>query len=114
MFASLALAALLIEAITGYPDALFRRIGHPVTWIGALISRLDRDWKRESASDGAGRLAGMAAVFVLVSAGAGSGFLAQQALFWLVGPGKNIVGILDGHHIILRAMNQEPRYFDLR
>ncbi len=32
----------------GYPDWLFRRIGHPVTWIGALISRLDRDLNRES------------------------------------------------------------------
>jgi adenosylcobinamide-phosphate synthase len=37
-----ALAALAIEAGAGYPDSLFRRIGHPVTWIGALFGALDR------------------------------------------------------------------------
>ncbi len=44
----LAFLALITERIFGYPDWLFRRIGHPVTWIGALISRLDRDLNRES------------------------------------------------------------------
>ncbi|CDN56213.1 Cobalamin biosynthesis protein CobD [Neorhizobium galegae bv. officinalis bv. officinalis str. HAMBI 1141] len=43
----LAFFALITERIVGYPDWLFRRIGHPVTWIGALISRLDRDLNRE-------------------------------------------------------------------
>ncbi|UIK05336.1 adenosylcobinamide-phosphate synthase CbiB [Neorhizobium galegae] len=44
----LAFFALITERIVGYPDWLFRRIGHPVTWIGALISRLDRDLNREN------------------------------------------------------------------
>jgi adenosylcobinamide-phosphate synthase len=44
----LAFFALIVERIVGYPDWLFRRVGHPVTWIGALISRLDRDLNRES------------------------------------------------------------------
>lgn len=43
----LAFSALIVERIFGYPDWLFQRIGHPVTWIGALISRLDRDLNRE-------------------------------------------------------------------
>ena len=34
--------ALLIEAAFGYPAPLFKAIGHPVTWIGALIAALDR------------------------------------------------------------------------
>ena len=34
----LAPLALLIERLIGYPPALFDRIGHPVSWIGALIS----------------------------------------------------------------------------
>jgi adenosylcobinamide-phosphate synthase len=33
--------ALLIERIIGYPAWLFSAIGHPVTWMGALISWLD-------------------------------------------------------------------------
>ncbi len=35
------LIALLIDAVIGWPDALYRRIGHPVTWIGALITALE-------------------------------------------------------------------------
>jgi adenosylcobinamide-phosphate synthase len=44
----LAFFALIVERIFGYPDWLFRRIGHPVTWIGTLISRLDARWNRET------------------------------------------------------------------
>lgn len=42
MFLSLTLCALLTEGLIGYPDAVFQRIGHPVTWIGRLITALDR------------------------------------------------------------------------
>jgi len=37
----LAPLALLIERVVGYPPALYRAVGHPVTWMGALISWLD-------------------------------------------------------------------------
>ncbi|HZY69314.1 MAG TPA: adenosylcobinamide-phosphate synthase CbiB [Devosia sp.] len=37
----LAPLALLIERLAGYPHWLFKAIGHPVTWIGALISWLE-------------------------------------------------------------------------
>jgi adenosylcobinamide-phosphate synthase len=37
----LAPLALLIERVIGYPGWLYRAIGHPVTWIGALISWLE-------------------------------------------------------------------------
>ncbi|MCY4189744.1 MAG: adenosylcobinamide-phosphate synthase CbiB [Rhodospirillaceae bacterium] len=37
-------AALLLEAVAGYPKALFSRIRHPVVWIGAMITELDRRW----------------------------------------------------------------------
>jgi adenosylcobinamide-phosphate synthase len=38
--------ALLIEAACGYPEALLRRIGHPVIWAGAAIAWLDRRLNR--------------------------------------------------------------------
>jgi adenosylcobinamide-phosphate synthase len=38
--------ALAIDALIGWPDALFRRIGHPVTWIGALITVIEARWNR--------------------------------------------------------------------
>ena len=43
-----ALAALLIEALIGYPDAVTRRVGHPVMWMGALIELLDSGFNRQA------------------------------------------------------------------
>ena len=39
---TVALVALAVDALIGWPEALFRRIGHPVTWLGRLIAALDR------------------------------------------------------------------------
>jgi adenosylcobinamide-phosphate synthase len=63
----LLLAALLIEAAVGYPARLFAWIGHPVTWIGALIGWLDRRLNRERMSFAMRRLAGVVALLVLLS-----------------------------------------------
>lgn len=38
--------ALVLDAAIGWPDRLYRRIGHPVTWIGALIAALETRWNR--------------------------------------------------------------------
>ena len=37
-----ALIALGLDLAIGWPDRLYRRIGHPVTWLGRLIAALDR------------------------------------------------------------------------
>ncbi|WP_137391322.1 adenosylcobinamide-phosphate synthase CbiB [Rhodoligotrophos defluvii] len=84
---TLLLAGLLIEASFGYPDRLFRAVGHPVTWMGALIGWLDRALNRDGAPDRERRLNGVvalalvllvtAAVAVLVERGA----LASLPLF---------------------------------
>ena len=39
---ALALSALLVEALIGYPAPVYARLRHPVTWIGALIARLEQ------------------------------------------------------------------------
>lgn len=73
----LALAALAVEALAGYPDALYRRIGHPVTWMGALVAALDRGLNRDGAPPGRRRAAGMVALAVLLGAtGLAAGALA--------------------------------------
>ena len=64
---ALAFAALLLEALAGYPDLLYRAIGHPVTWMGAWLSWLDRRLNRETLSFGARRLAGIAALVLLLA-----------------------------------------------
>ncbi|MFN6984873.1 MAG: cobalamin biosynthesis protein, partial [Rhizobium oryzihabitans] len=66
MFFALAFLSLVIERLTGYPDWLFKRIGHPVTWIGSLIALLDKKWNRESASFSQRKAAGVVALVVFV------------------------------------------------
>ncbi len=48
MFALSMLVAMAVEGALGWPDALYRRIGHPVTWAGALIRWADQTLNRES------------------------------------------------------------------
>ncbi len=62
----LAFAALIVERATGYPDWLYRRIGHPVTWMGWLINRLDRLWNREADSFAQRKRSGALALVVLL------------------------------------------------
>jgi len=70
----LALLALLIELMVGYPDRLARAIGHPVSWIGRLIGALDIAWNRPSAADGTRRLMGVLAVLLIVAVAGGAAF----------------------------------------
>ena len=68
-------AALALDALIGYPGALFRMIGHPVTWMGALIAFADRRFNRDVDPFGRRLLAGLAtlaaisACCVLLAAG---------------------------------------------
>ncbi|TAL76873.1 MAG: cobalamin biosynthesis protein CobD, partial [Beijerinckiaceae bacterium] len=55
---SLVCAALVIEAACGYPSALYRRIGHPVTWIGALIAATEAQINRPDDAPWLARLKG--------------------------------------------------------
>ena len=66
MAITLTLLALLIEATFGYPDWLARTIGHPVTWMGRLISALDRSLNREDMGTPGRRIAGAVALIVTI------------------------------------------------
>jgi adenosylcobinamide-phosphate synthase len=84
MFAELAFTALAIEAAFGYPDALYRWIGHPVGWIGALIAWCERAWNRQEFSFARRRMLGLATLLLLLAVSALSGtvifLLAQRFL----------------------------------
>ena len=62
--------ALVLEAVAGYPEAWVRAIGHPVMWVGALITRLDRAWNDEALNAATRRRRGLAAVLVLLAVSA--------------------------------------------
>jgi adenosylcobinamide-phosphate synthase len=63
-FCAVTFLALLIERFMGYPEILARSIGHPVQWMGALISWLDARLNPEG--EPGSRLAGVAALLVLL------------------------------------------------
>jgi adenosylcobinamide-phosphate synthase len=66
-----------IEAMLAYPAAVFRAIGHPVSWIGALIAALDSTLNRPDASFAARRSAGIATVLLLLAVSLGAGALLE-------------------------------------
>jgi adenosylcobinamide-phosphate synthase len=61
----LAALALSMEAAAGYPDAIYRAIGHPVTWMGAGLRLLEATLNHGDAF--ARRVAGALALLLLVS-----------------------------------------------
>lgn len=73
----------MIERLTGYPDWLFKRIGHPVTWIGSLIALLDEKWNRESASFSQRKAAGVVALSVFLALTVLVAWLVQSVLLLL-------------------------------
>ena len=74
------LLALTIDAAIGWPLALYARIGHPVTWIGAAIARLDRALNIEGVSDFARRAAGSVTAVGIISVAAGSAWITATFL----------------------------------
>ena len=80
MYLELALLALLVERAAGYPAETYRRIGHPVTWIGRLVGRLDEHWNHDGAAPAARRLAGQRALAVIVGVPALAGVILASVL----------------------------------
>jgi adenosylcobinamide-phosphate synthase len=73
-------AALGFEAAFGYPQRLYKIIGHPVTWIGALIGKLDRNLNRDEESAAARKASGALALLLIIAVSAGVAWLIQSAL----------------------------------
>jgi adenosylcobinamide-phosphate synthase len=64
--------AMAMDALMGWPAGLFARIGHPVTWLGALINVLDARSNRHADAPALRRASGIvAALFIAKGARAG-------------------------------------------
>ncbi len=97
--------ALGIEAALGYPDALYRAIGHPVTWIGRLIAALERGLNR--GSDRRRRLAGVLTLILLLAVVGGvAGLLTGVAAFAGPLPALLILGLLCASLPAQRSLHQ--------
>jgi adenosylcobinamide-phosphate synthase len=101
-FAGMMLIAMAIDVAVGWPAWLYRRIGHPVTWLGALIAALDRGWNRPGT---ARRARGVAAAAVVIGAATAAGAALQAALpeGWL---GVVLGGVLAWPLVALRSMHE--------
>lgn len=101
----LALAAMVAEMLTGYPGSLYRRVGHPVVWIGALIRALEVKLNR--GSDRRRRIAGAVALAVTaVTAGAAAAGLAAS----LTGAaGFLVVACIGGSLVAQRSLAEHVR-----
>jgi adenosylcobinamide-phosphate synthase len=102
-FAGAMAVAMAIEAILGWPKQLFCLIGHPVTWLGVLIDRLDAAWNRDSDAPAQRRAAGIVAALLVIAL--------PVAVAWIVqaqGPtawrGILIIGILAWPMVALRSL----------
>lgn len=70
-------AALAVEACVGYPQAMYRTVGHPVVWIGRTIEALERRWNKPEFGDGVRRWLGIATVVAIAGGAAAVGYVLQ-------------------------------------
>jgi adenosylcobinamide-phosphate synthase len=134
----LTLAALATEAAVGYPNFVYRAIGHPVTWMGALLNLLERELNRSDASANRQRLLGAASLLALLAACAAAALLIiQSERVGLVGDGLVILvassllaqrslyqhvrdvadalescGLVAGRAAVSRIVGRNPDYLD--
>ncbi len=66
MYPLTALIATALDAAWGYPQWLFARIGHPVSWIGRLIAWCEARWNDPRHSFARRRFNGVCALLVIV------------------------------------------------
>ena len=83
MSVTIALAALLIEVTIGYPDWLFRAVGHPVVWLGRLIGRLDQQFNRPPRTSRFRSIAGAFCLLAVIAAALVPAFVLQHAVLRL-------------------------------
>lgn len=99
-FAAMMAVAVALDVALGWPAALFARIGHPVTWLGALIAALE-----SRLNHGAHRRAtGVLTAALVIGVAAALGALAQAALpsGWA---GAVIGGLLAWPFVAMRSMH---------
>ncbi|MBS7813693.1 adenosylcobinamide-phosphate synthase CbiB [Roseococcus pinisoli] len=97
---TLLLIALLVEVAVGYPDRLVRAIGHPVIWIGRLISFLETRLNRPALGFAQRRMLGVLALVLLVAVTGLAGVALQAAL------GVVVAAVLASSLLAQRSLHQ--------
>src|SRR5690348_5386582 len=71
-------ASLLIEAVLGYPNGLYRRVRHPVSWMGALIAALERELNQPATPEPRRRAYGVLTCGAVLACGWGFGLALER------------------------------------
>ncbi len=103
-FAGAMAVAMVVDAILGWPNGLFARIGHPVTWLGRLIDTLDTRWNRTEAVAWKRRVAGVFAALLVIALASGLALAVQAATpaSWIR---VVLLGILAWPFLALRSLH---------
>ncbi|MDI3559411.1 adenosylcobinamide-phosphate synthase CbiB [Bradyrhizobium sp. Arg816] len=107
-FAGAMVVAMAVDALLGWPSWLFARIGHPVTWLGRLISAIDTAWNRDSDPPAFRRAAGAAGALVVIALSVALGWMLQSLLPSLLPWGWVqivLVGVLAWPLVALRSLH---------
>jgi len=105
MSIALALIAMLIELCLGYPERLFRAVGHPVTWMGRLIAAFDSRLNRVTMSPERQRAAGVIALLILLVVVAVFTFIVERELLRFRF-GILVAGIIAGTLVAQRSLHR--------
>lgn len=79
-FAGALVVAMAVDAVMGWPDFLFARIGHPVSWLGRLIAALDERCNRETDQRLVRRAVGVAAAGAVIALAVAVGWAVQSSI----------------------------------
>lgn len=87
-----ALAALMLDVAIGWPEAVYRRIGHPIGLFARIIDGCEKRWNQPDRSESRKRLLGVATVLLLLFVSVGTGLLLERLMFRCLG-GYGWIGI---------------------
>ncbi len=79
-FAAAMVIAMGIDAVLGWPAAIYHRIGHPVTWLGRLITAIDDKWNIACDSFRLRRVKGAMACFTIIAMATAPAMLIQSVV----------------------------------
>ncbi len=101
-----ALIALALDAAFGWPERLYRRVGHPVGAIAAIIGALEKALNRPSWPDATRRIAGVATLAITLAVTGGTAWGAIWLLTTYLGGYAWIgIGLLAAPGLAQRSLN---------
>lgn len=102
------LIAFGVESLFGWPDWLYRRIGHPVVWLGAVVTRLEKALNTEAFAIPIRFVLGAAMTLCLISVVA-AGAWAIQSTLPATGMGLACQAVLASSLLAARSLRDHVR-----